>query len=276
MRGVTAAASASTAGQAVGGRGRDANEPRPRGREGGFISGVARLDHQNLVAGLEQREGGGEQPVLGARHHHDVVGLRRHAGAAALQVGHGGAERGPAGDRGIMGVAGPQRRDGALDDRGGGGEIRVADAEQDDILPPRFRLPRRLVDVPGGPARGIEAVDERGEAHEVGLSGGTGASPNAADGGGPPRGPVPRRRRAEPVSGSGRNSKLLTPLAPPYGKSSLARGGSMPVPVRWMTNVAGTPPHLPERRRAGPRGAAHPPWAPAVAFGVPSVQYLAT
>ena len=61
-----------------------------------------------------------------------------------------------------------------------------------------------------------------------------------------------------------------------YGKSSLARGRSMPVPVRWMTNVAGTPPHLPERRRAGPRGAAHPPWAPAVAFGFPSVQYLAT
>ena len=147
--------------EAVLGRRWDPDERRARGRDRGLIGQVHRLDHDDLVPRLAQRQGRGEQPILRTRHHHDVFVLRRDARASLQEM----SDRGPQGrfprNGGVMRVAGPQSRDGPLDDRLRGREVRVADTEQDHVFAAGLGLSGRGVDVPGCSSGSIETIHER-------------------------------------------------------------------------------------------------------------------
>ena len=93
--------------------------------------------------------------------------LRPDLRAATLEMVAGDcrAQRGAARNVGIVGVAGTQRCDGRVDDRGGRRKIRVAERQHDHVLAGAFGLHGRGVDVPGGGALAGEAVDAGGIAH---------------------------------------------------------------------------------------------------------------
>ena len=101
-----------------------------------------------------------EQAVLRATEHDDVVGRDRLAGARRVPGGDRRAQRRPAGGLGVMGVAGAHGPDGRIHHRGRRVEVRIADAQHDDILARGLRLPGLPVQYPRIGAVGRDTLDD--------------------------------------------------------------------------------------------------------------------
>ena len=137
----------------------------PASPEGGVVGEVHRVEGDDLVALLQEAQRGREQGVLGTGEGHDVLraprpaGLGREAGRDQLPQVR------PANDLGVVGVARPQGVDRSVDDGFGGGEVRIADGQDDDVLTPFTGLPGFEQGAPAvGPLAG-QPVGHRCVAH---------------------------------------------------------------------------------------------------------------
>ena len=131
------------------------------------INGKAGIRIHDFNAGLAEHQDGHEHGRLAARHDHHFI--RRNADAKALvQVGgHGFAQRQDAGSGGIAVMPVAQRLDRRFHNMFWGAEVRLADAQADDVAP--------LGGQGGGPrqhGKGIFLPDavEGGDSLQHGLS----------------------------------------------------------------------------------------------------------
>ncbi len=102
--------------------------------------------NDDLVAGVQRGEKRVVDHLLAAGPDDDLRGLVVEAVLALELAGDRLAQGHDAGDRGVLGLAAADGRDGGFLDVVGGVEIGLADGEADDIPPLRFQIPRFLRD----------------------------------------------------------------------------------------------------------------------------------
>ncbi len=117
---------------------------QPRAGAGGRhevpVARIARVRHQHLVAGLEQRLADELQPRRRARGDDDAPRRHVHAPAARVPAADALTQRGQADGVGVLGAAGAQRDLRGGDDGRGRGEVRLADVQVDHRLAAERRI----------------------------------------------------------------------------------------------------------------------------------------
>ncbi|MCY1453590.1 hypothetical protein D9M71_705960 [compost metagenome] len=106
-----------------------------------------------------------EQRALGTRQHRHLIGADHLAATLLVTTGDGLAQSQFAAHVRIVGVAVVQAVDGGLDDRRRGVEVRVADRQQENVLPLRLQFEGAVVNIPGGGAVTGDALGQIGKAH---------------------------------------------------------------------------------------------------------------
>ncbi len=146
-------------------RTRHAHQRCTAGLERGFVGDVHRVEHQHFITGLQQAQRADEQRVLCTGHDDDVFGSHRPRQGVAVACCDGVAQWGAARDFGVVGITVAQCTDGRVGNKGRRGKIRIADAEDDDVLTLAGGVERGVVDVPGGDALPCNSLNKGGKPH---------------------------------------------------------------------------------------------------------------
>ncbi len=151
------------------GQQRHGHQRRAGGAGHGLISGIGRLEGDDLVAGPGDAVQCSIESGLGSRHDRHILGGGCRAGAALYPGGDGGAQRGQADDRRIAGFVALQRGHGGRDHRLGRALVGIADGQQQHVAAFGALALGVEMHAPGPGAAAGDAADQWRELHQ-GLS----------------------------------------------------------------------------------------------------------